>query len=157
MAKPKAVAEDTGFEVGEEDDDNAVVDFDNIEAPKWDAIPKGWYNGLIISMEYKRSQSANKPMWELRLQIDEGDHNKRTFYTYISFSEKALPGTKLFLSKVAPQLLEAPLNPKQAADDGVLIGVPVKFRLDIEMWEGQKRNRVKSIDARQAGNAFLGN
>lgn len=158
MAKAKAAeaAEDTGFQVGEEDDDNAVVDFSGVEETKWEAIPKGWYNGTIISMDYKRSQSSNKPMWELRLQVDEGDYAKRTFFTYVSFSEKALPGTKALLSKVAPQLLEAPLNPKQAADDGILIGIAVKFRLDIEKYEGQNRNRVKQIDARQAGNAFLG-
>jgi hypothetical protein len=158
MAKAKEASADTGFEsdVGVEDDDNVVIDFGGVEELKFEAIPQGWYNGIILSMEYKRSQSKNQPMWELRLQVGEGDYQGRTFWNYVSFSEKALPGTKLFISQVMPELLDQPLNPRQAAEDAVLVGIPVRFQLGTEFYEGKKRNRVKRVEAAAAGNAFMG-
>lgn len=164
MAKAKTAASadeeaNTGEElenqVSEVDDDNVVVDFGDVEELKFDAIPAGWYKGVILSQEYKRSKSKNAPMWELRLQINEGPHENRTFWNYISFSEKALPGTKLTLSQIKPDLLEAPLNPKKAADDAVLVGLNVEFQLGIEMYEGKKVNRVKRMRPAAAANEFL--
>ena len=157
MAKAAAKTEEQN-NVGVEDDDNVVVDFSNIEEARFDPLPNGWYNGIIASMEYKRSESSGKPMWELQLMIDEGEYAKRRFFTYASFSEKALPMTKGLLSKIAPHLLEQPLNPKQVADDQALVGIPIKFRLKQEPSRDDpkvKRNTVKAVEPRTAGNAFV--
>jgi hypothetical protein len=57
---------------------------------------------------------------------------------------------------VMPELLDQPLNPRQAAEDAVLVGIPVRFQLGTEFYEGKKRNRVKRVEAAAAGNAFMG-
>lgn len=155
-----AAAADDQFSntVSEDDDDNVVVDLSSVEALKFEAIPGGKYPGVVISQEYKRSKNANAPMWELRVAVDDDNspyHNRKMWY-YVSFSEKALPGTKLLISNLAPQLLEAPLNPKKAAEEAVLVGIPVILDVAVELYEGQKRNRVKSLRPRQASNEFLG-
>ena len=159
MAKAKAAEADQFTEqVSEDDDDNAVIDFASVEALKFEAIPGGKYPAVIASMEYKRSKASNAPMWELRVAVDDETspfHNRKMWY-YASFSEKALPGTKLLISRLMPELLEQPLNPKRAAEEAVLVGMVVTMDVAVELYEGQKRNRVKSLNVRAgATNEFL--
>lgn len=143
-------------EVGEVDDDNFVVDMDSVEDLKFEAIPAGSYDCVISEVEYKRSQSSNKPMWEIRPEIVGGEYAGRKLWFYASFSENALPGTKIMIGNIAPQLLEQPLQPKKVAEEGTLLGIRCKAKVKIEIYQGEKKNRVERLLPPSEGNEFMG-
>src|SRR5688572_17178415 len=80
-----------------------MIDLRNVEEMKFDTLPKQIFNGLISDCQYQLSKASGKPMWNLTLSVtDEGDYQNRKQFTILSFSEKALPGTKTALATFAP-------------------------------------------------------
>ena len=71
MAKNKSEFEETQEEdVGaqfENAEDGLVVDLSNVEAQKFEVLPKGTYDGIIEDVEYQISKSASKPMWNMKI------------------------------------------------------------------------------------------
>jgi len=138
----------TAFEGGE---DGLLVDLANVQEMSFEAIPKGVYPAVLDDLKYEISKNSGQPMWNARFTITDGQYTNRKLFTYMSFSEKALPGTKRQIKQFAPELLSAPFNAKKIADEGTLIGKTVRLKLDIEIYkpegggEAQKRNRVKDV------------
>lgn len=138
----KKAAVDTQDSSFQDDDDSLVIDMENVKAQSFEVIPKGTYNVVIEKCEYKRSESSNQPMWEMTMAITDGDFANRKLFTFMSFSEKALPGTKASIQKIAPALLEGSFSPKKIADNGDLIGVVARVKTKIEPYNGEDRTKV---------------
>lgn len=155
MAKAK---EDTGFDVNTDEDqafdtfsdgseDSLMVNLSEVEAMSFDVFPKGNYPLVIDDMEFQISKSSGKPMWAMRFSVTEGEFANRKLFSYWSFSEKALPMTKTNIAAVAPELLEGPFNPKQVADEAMLVGRTCMGKVGIEKGTdgNEDRNVVKSV------------
>lgn len=146
-----------GGDVGVIDDDgeNFTVDFGSVADAVREVIPKGDYNVVIASLDFQMSQSSNKPMWAIQLEIEDGQFAGRKIYTNLSFSEKALSMTKGVIKILKPELLDSPLNPKKIADSGDLLGLKAKVKTKLELYEGEKQTRVaRWMPSPQAANAF---
>lgn len=127
----------------ENENDGLSVDLSKVEASKYEAIAKGTYNGLIEEVKFEMSKASNQPMWVVTLAItDEGEFQNRKIFTNLSFSEKALPGTKGAIATFAPELTEAPFNPKSEEVLGSLTGKRVKFKIKHEEYQGEPQARV---------------
>jgi len=160
MAKaPQNTAdEDEGFAgaMFENNGDGLSVDLSNVAAQSFEAIPKGTYNGLIDEATYALSKTSGKPMWNIRIALtDEGDYQTRKLFTFLSFSEKALPGTKAAMSTFAPELLSGPFNPADPEIIAGLIGRPVKVSVSIEMYQDNEQNRIKKWMAPEGNDGFI--
>lgn len=125
------------------DDEDFEVNMGEVEASKFEALPQGDYNAVIASLEYGRSQSANKPMWTAQLEVTDGEYTGRKVYTHLSFSPAAMPITKAALATFAPEYNDVAFKPKEVADNGDLLGKNVRVRLTIKTYEGRKSNQVK--------------
>jgi hypothetical protein len=143
--KPYEVDDDAFNAAIFEDGGNLVVDLGGIQEAKFEVIPKGIYTGEIDSCEYGLSNNSNAPMFTLQLVITEGQYTGRKLYTYISFSQKALPFSKATLNRIAPELLQSPFIPQKIADEGLLLGRPVRMRVSIDDYQGEPRSRVGQL------------
>lgn len=135
-----------------------MIDLRNVEEMKFDTLPKQIFNGLISNCEYSLSKSSGQPMWNLELSVtDEGDYQNRKQFTILSFSPKALPGTKTALATFAPELTENPFDPSDAEVVQSLIGKPVKFKIKHEDYQGEPQSRVSRWYAPEgSGDGFGG-
>jgi hypothetical protein len=157
MAKNTAAADE--FETAgasfENNDDGVLVDLSNVQAQSFDPLPKGNYNGIIEDVEYQLSKSSGKPMWNIRVSVTDEEYENRKIFTFLSFSEKALPGTKAALAVIAPELLATAFNPKDPDVIAALVTKPVKLKVDIEKNEEHgDRNRVKKWLATEGSDGF---
>lgn len=151
-----ADADDSGA-MFENDGEGLLVDLSKVEGMKFEVLPKGTYNGIIDEAKFEMSKSSNKPMWNLQIAVtDEGEHQNRKQFTILSFSEKALPGTKVAIATFAPELLEGPFNPKSDEVVGSLTGRRVKFKVKHEEYQGEPQSRISRWYAPEADGGFIG-
>jgi len=158
MAKTKAaeVSEDTYSSAVFEDGGSVMIDLSNIEEMRFEAIPKGIYDAVVDSCEYKISKNSGKPMFEFQFEINGGDYNGRKLYFYASFSAAALAGTKTALNRIDPTIFAGPFNPQKIADDGILLGKAVRLKIKHEDYNGEPQARIQSILAPAEGGAPSG-
>lgn len=157
MAKSKA---DDSFETAgadfENQDDGILVDMENVQAQSFDPLPKGNYNAIIEDCEYQISKSSGKPMWNIRLSVTDEEFENRKIFTFLSFSEKALPMTKTALGVIAPELLSTKFNPKDPEVIALLVTKSVKVKLDVQKNEEHgDRNSVKKWLLPEGGDGFI--
>lgn len=140
-----------------EDGGNVVVDLTGVAEAKFELIPKGIYMFEIDSCEYKISANSQAPMWETWMRITEGDYVGRKLPYYFSFSAKALPFTKAALMKVAPEILGNAFAPQRIADEGTMLGKPVRARVGIKEYQGEDRSNITQILSLDAGSGSASN
>jgi len=129
-----------------EEGGNLVVDLGGINEAKFEAVPKGIYNGEIDSAEYGISQNSGNPMITVTAAITEGQYQGRKHSTYWSFSQKALPFTKAAINRVAPDLIASgKFSPQRVCDEGLLLGRPVRIRIIHEEYNGEMRSRIGQL------------
>lgn len=121
-----------------------TADFANVQAVSFENIPAGSYPVAIESCEYETSKAGN-PMWKCTLQITEGEHENRKLFTYIAFSEKAMPFAKATLERIAPDLIASPFQIDEEAHQ--LVGVACVAKVKIVQYEGEPRNQVEGLYA----------
>jgi len=143
--KPNEVSDEQFKAAVFEEGGGLVVDLQNIEAAKFENVPRGIYASEIDSAEYGMSQNSGAPMITLQLVITEGEYARRKLFTYWSFSQKALPFTKAAIQRVAPELLTGKFNPQQVCDEGKLLGKPCRIRVTLDEYQGEQRSRVSQI------------
>lgn len=156
MAKNKSEFEETQEEdVGaqfENAEDGLVVDLSNVEAQKFEVLPKGTYDGIIEDVEYQISKASNKPMWNMKIAITSPEEfSNRKLFTFMSFSEKALPGTKANLEAIKPELVSGPFNPKSPDIIGQLIGTNVRMKVKIDKYNDEERNTIQKFLVHSGG------
>lgn len=146
------------FADGEED--SLMINLAEVEAMSFEAIPKGSYPVVVEECDFQISKSSGKPMWNVKFSITEGEYANRKLWTYMSFSEKALPMTKTNIAVLAPELLDGAFNPKTVADEGTLVGRTALAKVAIEKGQdgNEDRNVIKSLKAAGSGNddGFMG-
>jgi hypothetical protein len=123
-------------------------------------LPKGTYAVTIDSCEFKMSQSSGSPMWSLMYSVSEGEfaEKNRKVFDIISLKPEQRGRVKKFIMRVAPELAELEnFDPKKIADEGLLVGKPLKVKLDIETSEEYgNRNRVKDHFSASGGSSGSG-
>lgn len=132
----------------EDNDEGLLIDLSTVEESSYGVLPKGLYNCTIEKCEYKISK-ASKPMWSVQFNIDDGEYAGKKLFAFISFSDKALPGTKTTIKRIAPEFATQAFNPKTSADS--MVGKPCRCKVDIDTYEGTTRNTVKQILAAGIG------
>ena len=120
-----------------------LVDLSDVQEQSFEAIPKGTYRVVLDQLDYQLSKSSGQPMWNARFTVTEGEYTNRKLFTFISFSEKALPGTKKVIRILKPELLDSAFDPKAVAESGELIGIECRVRVGIQEYEGTDRNRIQ--------------
>jgi len=82
-------------------------------------MPKGTYDAVVESMEYKTSQSGN-PMLECVYTITGGEFDGRKVYDYILFggngAQYSMPRLKQFMMRCMPEVDISNFNPAKFAD-----------------------------------------
>jgi hypothetical protein len=149
MAKGNAaVAEKQG--VLDETGEGFTWDMSGTEAEDgFPVLPKGNYDAVIDALDYQISKSSGNPMWKVTFLITEAevaDKNHKVF-NYVVFKEEQKGRVKAFLENLGRgDLGGAGFNPKQIADDKVLVGASCKVRLDIRRSEEYgDSNEVKRV------------
>lgn len=141
----------------EQGDEGVILDLDAIEAATNELIPASIYEGAIEELEYKLSASSQQPMWSYVATITDGEFTGRKLYGNMSFSPKALPLTKATLQRIAPELVTNSFNPKAIADNGDLVGLPVRIKTKIgKNQDGDSRTEIKELlAAATQGDSFI--
>ena len=163
MQEPVDAADAAGSEGG----GALVVDFSTVpDQVDFPITPKGIYPAVVDDVSFGLSQSSGNPMWtwvfELTPEADaiaEGVAGRK-FYFHTPFVENMMPRVKRVLARIAPELLEGPIEPEQVAIDGTLVGRSCRIRLDIKQYEGKPRNNVRDVlppddDGAAGGPGFL--
>jgi hypothetical protein len=140
----------------ENNEDGLVVNLSEVEQQKFELLPKGKQNVIIEDAEYQLSKSSGKPMWNLKLNVTDGEYKGRKLFTFFSFSEGALPGTKAALAVVAPELLDRPFRVNDPEVVASIVGRYAKVNVGIEKSEGyDEQNRVKRWFQPDGNTAFI--
>ena len=143
---PNEVTDDMYNTAVFEEGGNLVVDLGGISEMKFEAVPKGLYEGEIDSAEYGLSQNSGSPMITLTVAITEGQYAGRKHYTYWSFSQKALPFTKAAINRIAPDLIAVgKFSPQRVCDEGMLLARKCRIRITHEEYNGEMRSRIGQL------------
>lgn len=129
-----------------EQDDDAVIDFTEVEEDKgFECLPKGKYNVIVDEAEAKKSQSSGNPMISLTLVIEDGEYQGRKLFTHVVFSPKTLGQAKRTINRLGlGELLTSTFRPNQDAADQ-FIGKRAQAVVAIQKYEGEDRNSVKNL------------
>lgn len=125
---------------------SAIIDFSGVEDVKFELIPNGKYPCVIADIEATYSSNGN-PMWSLQMEITDGDYTGRKLFTHIVFSPKAMPFTKITLSRIAPALLEQAFEFDNPDIYSQFQGMDVIAQVGLQKYEGENRNTVKGLFA----------
>lgn len=157
MADKQEMTEEAYASTVFEDGGTLVVDLTNVEEMKYEAIPKGIYAAIIDEVEYTLSKNSGHPMFKVVFAISEGDFAGRKLFYYISFSPKALAGSKTALLRIDPTIFNGPFKPQEIADSGQLLNKPVRLKVSHEDYNGEARAKVQFImQAGEGGGSAAG-
>ncbi len=140
MAK-KDKAEAVDFSEG----DNIMVDLNAVEDVTFEALPKGLYPCIIAECEFSYSQASGNPMWTLVMEVTDGDYAGRKLYSHLVFAGAGLPITKRQLSRIAPELFDAPFDPEDDDVIQTMLGKDVVAKTQPRKYEGVMRDNVRDL------------
>ena len=150
MAKKGAGA---NFE--EAGDESLVVDLSQVESG-FACMPKGMYPCRVDELTFDYSQSSGNPMWSWVLEVEGGEFAGRKLFFYTVWKGDGMGITKTTLSRVKPELLEGPIDPEAVANEGSLIDLRCRCRVNIRKYEGEDRNNVQGLFAASDDDSFAG-
>jgi hypothetical protein len=128
-----------------EEGGDLVVNLQDVQEMKFENVPKGTYLAEIDDAKYGMSNSSGKPMITLTWKIAEGEYENRKLLQFLSFSPKALSGTKQNLNRVAPELTTMAFKPQELCGNGFFIGKKAKIRVDLGEYNGESRSQIKGL------------
>lgn len=141
----------------ETNEDSLIINMDAVEAQSFELIPAGTYDCIIESCEFGFGKDSGKPMWTVVVAIVEGAYSNRKLFTWMSFSEAAIGGTKATLQRIAPEVLSNAFDPKKIAAEGTLVGKRVRAKVKVEKYKDEDRSSVKGLLAPAGGSDdFMG-
>ncbi len=150
-----AKAADAPAPVNFSEGDSIMVDMSNVEEATFEALPVGMYAVMISDVNFKYSQNSGNPMWELILEVTDGEYASRKLYTHWVWAGKGLPFTKRIVAKIAPELLE---NPFSADDEDImaaLLGRELRAKVGVRIYDGDKTNNVKDLFLAGGEDSFM--
>lgn len=151
MAKEKTAPVSFGDE-----GDSALVDLDNVEDVKFEALPRGQYEVRLANLTYDISQASGNPMWTWELEVDGGDYNGRKLFFHTVFQGKGLPMTKRLLMRLIPEIASKPFNPETVANEGSMLGMQLKAKVNVKRYDGRQTNNVQDLFLSEGEAGFLG-
>lgn len=126
-----------------EEDGELVINLANVQELKFENLPKGTYNVEIDATEYGMSQNSGAPMLTVDFQVYEGEYAGKKLRSYLSFSQKALPGTKSNLMRISPELITEAFKPAQLSAQGYWNGKKQRVRVDLRPDQsGEPRSQI---------------
>ncbi len=140
MAKKQA-AEAVDFSQG----DSLMVDLNQVEDVSFEALPRGIYPCVIAECEFSYSQSAGNPMWTLVMEVSDGEYTGRKLFSHLVFAGKGLPITKRQLSRIAPELFDAPFNPEDDDTIASMLGKNINVKTAPRKYDGEMRDNVRDL------------
>jgi hypothetical protein len=151
---------DSGFEYPDEDEYSGMVfeqegeltvNLADVKELKFENIPRGTYSAEVDSAEFGMSQNSGSPMIKLVFKITDGEYAGRKLPSFLSFSAKALPGTKATILRLAPELAEQAFKPQKLCDEGYFTNKPCRIRIDLGEYNGEKRSQIRGVMPAAAG------
>lgn len=130
-----------------EEGGDLVVNLQDVQEMKFENVPKGTYLAEIDEAKYGMSQSSGKPMITATWKIIDGEYEGRKLLQFLSFSPKALPGTKTNISRIAPELTTQTWKPNELCATGYFLGKRAKIRVDLGEYQGDMRSQIKGLIA----------
>lgn len=126
-----------------EEDGDLVINLSEVQEMKFENVPKGTYVVEIDSTEYGMSQNSGAPMLTVDAKIAEGEYAGRKMRTFLSFSQRALPGTKATMMRISPELTTQAFKPNQLSAQGYWNGKKQRVRIDLrDGQDGEKRSQI---------------
>lgn len=140
-----------------EEGGDLCVNLTDVQEMKFENIPKGIYVAEIDEAAYGLSQSSQSPMLSLKWKISDGEYAGRTLMQFLSFSQKALPGTKTNLARIDSALVTQAFKPAELANNGYFLGKRARIRVDLREYQGDKRSNIVGLLSIQTegGDGFL--
>ena len=135
--------------------DSLMVDFGNVEEASFEVLPKGMYPCVISDCEFVYSQSGGNPMWTLTLEVRDGEFAGRKLFSHLVFEGKGMPFTKATLSRIAPELLAGPFDPKDEELIASMLGKELKAKVMVRKYEGEDTNNVRGLFADAGDGGFI--
>lgn len=151
MANDNQITEEEYGSMVFEEGGDLVVNLQDVQELKFENVPKGTYVAEIDECIFGMSQSSGSPMFTMKWKIVEGEYANRTLIQFLSFSAKALPGTKANLNRIDPTLATRTFKPQDLANNGYFLGKQAKIRVDLGEYNGEKRSQIKGLVAINTG------
>ena len=152
---------EAGSAILDETGEGFTFDMSNQEADSgFPVAPAGTYDAVIDALDYQISKSSGNPMWKVTHLItgpEEWAEKNLKVFSYVVFKPDQMGRVKGFLEAVgaSEQANDSGFNPKQVADDGVLVGKAHRVRLGIrkseEYGDGNEVKRVLSAGGASTG------
>jgi len=122
-----------------------VINLSGVQELKFELIPKGIYDANIDSVEFKKSKNSGAWMYEFVVELEGGQYDKRKLFTYASFSQKALRGTKATLMRIDPVIFAGEFDPAKLASEGTLLGKKIRVKIGHDEYNGEQVSRISQI------------
>jgi hypothetical protein len=154
-----AVEEDVAGAHFENNEDGLVVNLAEVEEMKFDLLPKNIYDVIVQDNVYKLSKSSGQPMWETTVNVLTESHRNRKLFANLSFSPKALPGTKAALIVLNPSILSGPFRVDDPEIVASIIGQRARVKVNIQPGTAEypnDRNNIQRWMQPEGAGAFIG-
>ena len=138
-------------------EENLVLNLSDIDetAGGFEVMPKGEYEAIVDECEYGPSK-AGSPMLTWKFKVTDAPYEKRTLFWYTVLDQTfGVAALKKALIALGVDIDLTSFNPQTFADEGEAIGMPIKVKVGIQKYEGEKRNTVKSVSASAEGNSYM--
>ena len=137
--------------------ENLVLDLSGVDekAGGFEAMPKGDYEAVVDDVEFGASK-AGSPMLTWKFKLSEAPYEKRTLFWYTVLDQTfGVASLKKAIIALGMDIDMASFIPQDFADGGEAIGLPIKLKVGIQKYEGEKRNTVKDVSASSEGSSFM--
>lgn len=129
-------------------ENNLVLNLEDVneKAGGFEAMPKGTYECIVDDCEFGESKKG-APMITWKFRVVDPEFNKRTLFYYNVLNQTfGVAALKKTLIAIGVDVDWANFNPQTFADEGEAIGLPLRVKVGIQKYEGEKRNTVKDVE-----------
>lgn len=140
-----------------EENTNLVLNLAEVDekAGGFECMPKGDYEAIVDECDCGVSK-AGAPMITWKFKITEPEYAKRTLFFYNVLNQTfGVAALKKTLIALGVDVDWSSFNPQDFADNGDAIGLPIRVKVGIQKYEGEKRNTVKDVSASNEGGGFM--
>lgn len=137
---------------------NFTLDLSGVDensAGGFEALPKGEYEAIVDEVEFGYSQKSGAPMLTWKFQLTDTEPKRKMFFYTVLNQNFGIAALKKTLVNLGLEIDWANFNPQEFADQGEAIGLPIRLKLGIQKYEGEKRNNVKDTLPSAAGESFI--
>lgn len=144
--------ENTGVQEG----GNFTLNLNDVDenAGGFEVLAKGDYEAIVDEVEYGTSKKG-APMLTWKFKLTDTEPKRTMFYYTVLNQQFGIAALKKTIINLRLDVDMAKFNPQEFADQGDAIGMPIKVKIGIQKYEGEKRNNVKETAPSTAGEEFI--